>query len=110
MIRFKSLAQNLNERDLLKLYRLEKDLSLEWVKYLTSICPDYAEIIIKNLQKDIEEEKQRAVNSGRLLVKKIEELKQCEKQKQKEIEKEIKNNEELIEVIKSAKEECTTEV
>ena len=25
MIRFKSLAQNLNERDLLKLYRLEKD-------------------------------------------------------------------------------------
>ena len=25
MIRFKSLAQNLSERDLLKLYRLEKD-------------------------------------------------------------------------------------
>ncbi len=66
---------------------------------------DYADIIIKDLKKDIEDYKERAVNSSRLLVKKIEELKQREKNDQQEIKDSIKLNENLIELIQTTKEE-----
>ena len=54
MIRFKSLAQNLNERDLLKLYRLEKDnMTKRNIKQAKKIMLYISELLMLGRSKNI---------------------------------------------------------
>ncbi len=80
---------------------LEKDLSREWIKYLVSICPEYIDIMIEHFEDNIQYTNNSFESETRLIAKRIQELKQQEKDIKEDRDKRIKDFNEEIEYLKS---------
>lgn len=84
-------------------YKLEKDLSLEWVKFLVKLCPEFGDYLLKNCDTIIWMEKGHLQEETRLIAKKIAELQQQDKEVRAKSDKTIKHYKDVIEAVNQTK-------
>ena len=85
--------------------KLDKDLSREWIKYLVKICPEFATYQINKCWENKLDADKTMEQKQSLLAKKLAELQKESEELPIARDKEIKKNDEIISIIKEAREE-----
>ena len=84
-------------------YELEKDLSIEWVKFLVKLCPEFGDYLLKNCDTLIWQEKGHMETETRLIAKKIAELQQQDKDMRAKCNKKVEHYKNVIDAVKQTK-------
>lgn len=86
-------------------YELEKDLSIEWVKFLVKLCPEFGDYLLKNCDTLMWQEKGHMETETRLIAKRIAELQQQDKDIKANYNKKIEHYKKVIDAVKQTQEE-----
>ncbi|MBQ3502775.1 MAG: hypothetical protein IJA72_03830 [Clostridia bacterium] len=84
-------------------YELEKDLSIEWVKFLVKLCPEFGDYLLKNCDTLIWQEKGHMETETRFIAKKIEELEQQDKESKANYNNKVRHYKNVIDAVKQTK-------
>ena len=84
-------------------YELEKDLSIEWVKFLVKLCPEFGDWLIKNCDTILWVEKGHMETETRLIAKKIAELQQQDKDMKANYNNKVRHYKNVIDAVKQTK-------
>lgn len=90
-------------------YELEKDLSIEWVKFLVKLCPEFGEWLIKNCDTILWLEKGHMEEETRLIAKKIAELEQQDKESKANYNNKVRHYKNVIDAVKQTHQEILIE-